>query len=84
VPILKSSEKDVRRSRRRRARNLVVQSRLKTAITKVRKAKSPADGKVALKSVESLLDKAAVKGHVHKNKAARTKSRLSKAVSKIK
>ena len=84
MPILKSSEKDVRRTRRRRAHNLEIQSSLKTVIGKARKAKTQAEAKPAVKAASSALDKAAGKGHLHKNKAARLKSRLAKAASKLK
>ncbi len=84
MPILKSSEKDVRRTKRRRAHNLAVQSRLKTALAKVRKAKDAAEAKKAYAAAESLLDRAAVKGHLHKNTAARTTARLQAAIKKLK
>jgi len=83
VPILKSSEKDVRRTKRRRERNLAVQTRLKTVLSKVRKAKTKDEAKAAYKAAESLIDKASVKGHLHKNNAARKKSRLLAGISKM-
>lgn len=84
MPIKKSSIKDVRRTKRRRERNIGVMSRLRSAITAISKAKTPEEAKKALKAAESLLDKAAAKNYVHKNMAARKKSRLAKAVAKIK
>jgi small subunit ribosomal protein S20 len=84
VPIKKSSIKDVRRTKRRRERNVGVMSRLRSAITAISKAKTPDEAKKALVIAESLLDKAASKNYVHKNMAARKKSRLAKAVAKIK
>ncbi|MCR5616688.1 MAG: 30S ribosomal protein S20, partial [Clostridiales bacterium] len=36
----------------------------------------------ALKSAQKTLDKAAAKGYIHKNAAARTKSRLAKVANK--
>jgi small subunit ribosomal protein S20 len=84
VPIKKSSIKDVRRTKRRRERNIGVMSRLRSAITAISKAKTPEEAKKALTAAESLLDKAAAKNYVHKNMAARKKSRLAKAVAKVK
>jgi small subunit ribosomal protein S20 len=84
VPLIKSSIKDVRRNKTRRARNRLVISRLRTAITKVRKAAKLAEAKAAYATAQKLLDKAAVKGYIHKNNAARTKARLSLAIAKIK
>jgi small subunit ribosomal protein S20 len=84
VPIKKSSIKDVRRTKRRRERNVGVMSRLRSAITAISKAKTQDEAKKALVIAESLLDKAASKNYVHKNMAARKKSRLAKAVAKVK
>lgn len=84
MPIKKSSIKDVRRTKRRRARNVAVMSRLRGAITKVSQAKTPEETKAALIAAESLLDKAASKNYIHRNAAARKKSRLIKAAAKAK
>lgn len=84
MPIKKSSIKDVRRTKRRRERNIAVMSRLRGAITTISKAKTPDEAQKALKAAESLLDKAASKHYVHKNTAARKKSRLAKALNKAK
>jgi small subunit ribosomal protein S20 len=84
VPIKKSSEKDVRRTARRRERNVAVMSRLRTAIKKVREAKSADEATKAYNDAESLIDKAARRKYVPANTAARTKSRLAVAVNKKK
>lgn len=75
---LKSSKKDVKRSAKKRDVNTSIKSSLKTYIKKVRVA---ADGEVAataLKGAVKALDKAAQKGVIHKNQAARRKSRIAK------
>ncbi len=64
----------MRQSAKRRQRNLSVKTRLKTLFKKAAAAKDPQAAVV----VESQLDKAAAKGIIHKNKAARKKSRLAK------
>ncbi len=81
----KSSKKDLRRIVKRKARNLGTRSALKTFIKKVRVA--AATGEVtttqsALVSAVSALDKAAQRGIIHKNQAARRKSRIAKAANK--
>lgn len=78
---LKSSKKDIRRSAKRRATNLGTKSALKTYIKKVRQAPTPEDAQKALLLVTKSLDKAAQKGIIHKNQAARRKSRAAKAAN---
>lgn len=67
----------MRRTETRGARNLDVKTRLKTIYKKA------ANTGEAVQSVESQFDKAARKGIIHPNKAARKKSRLAKAAAKI-
>ena len=76
VPNIKAAEKWVVQSEKRTARNKSVKSRLKTLF------KSAADSGDAAEAgrVESALDKAAGKGVIHPNKAARKKSRLAQAM----
>jgi len=78
VPNIKAAEKWVRQSAKRTQRNLDVKTRLKTVYKKAA-ASGEAD---AVKSVEAQFDKAAQKGIIHPNKAARKKSRLARAASK--
>lgn len=84
MPIKKSSVKDVRRTARRRVRNVAVLSRLRGAIKKVRDAKSADEAALALNIAESLIDKAARRKYIPANNAARNKSRLAVAVNKLK
>jgi len=78
VPNIKAAEKWVRQSEKRALRNKDVKTRLKTLVKKARSG-TGADAAQA-SSVESELDKAAQKGIIHPNKAARKKSRLAKAI----
>jgi small subunit ribosomal protein S20 len=78
VPNIKAAEKWVRQTEKRTQRNLDVKTRLKTMY---KKAVSALDADVT-KSVEAQFDKAAQKGIIHPNKAARKKSRLAKASAK--
>jgi small subunit ribosomal protein S20 len=78
VPNIKAAEKWVRQTEKRTTRNLDVKTRLKTLY---KKAVSAQDAEVS-KSVEAQFDKAAQKGIIHPNKAARKKSRLARAAAK--
>lgn len=81
MPNIKSAEKRVRTSEKRRARNQSVKSSLRTSLKKVVAAGAGAPAAAAFQAAESALDKAAAKGVIHPNKAARTKSRLAKRVA---
>ena len=76
VPNIKAAEKWVLQSEKRSTRNKGARSRLKTLF----KAAVDSKDAAAARSVESAFDKAAAKGIVHRNKAARKKARLAKAL----
>lgn len=78
MPILKSSKKALRSSKRKAGLNASVRERYKNALLKARKNPNPAN----LKMANTLLDKAAKINVIHKNKAARLKSRLAKLANK--
>ena len=80
----KSGKKRVRSSKKRRARNLRAKGDLKKALKAVEKAlKTNASNVVELvKKATSIIDKVAERGIIHKNKAARKKSRLMRKVKK--
>jgi small subunit ribosomal protein S20 len=83
----KSSKKDLRRSAKRRIRNQASRSALKTYVKRVRTTAATGDEKTtapALIQAISALDKAAQQGIIHKNQAARRKSRVAKAANKAK
>ncbi len=80
---LKSSKKDIRRSEKKRAHQQGIKTALKTFVKKVKKATTSEDAKVALVVAVKALDKAAQNGAIHKNQAARRKSRVAKAANKI-
>ena len=79
---LKSSKKDVRRTRRRTERNKARTTRLNTAFHAVAAATTREDAMAALKVANALLDRAAHKNLVHWRAAARHKSRLASAVNR--
>lgn len=76
MPNIKAATKWVRQSEKRTKRNLDVKTRLKTVYKKAAKGADEAQAR----EVEAQFDKAASKGIIHPNKAARKKSRLAKAV----
>jgi small subunit ribosomal protein S20 len=76
LPNIKAAQKWVRQSETRELRNRDVKTRLKTLF---KKAKVSGDTAGA-PAVESQFDKAASKGIIHPNKAARKKARLAKAI----
>ena len=83
---IKSSKKRVLIAERNRQRNVAVKSEIKTAIKKALVAAQAKDSEAvssALSAVYKLCDKAVGKGILHKNTAARKKSRLTVAVNKL-
>lgn len=83
MPTTNSAKKRLRQNIKRRARNRAAKSELKTIVRKVREAaesKDTAGGQVALREASKKLDRAASKRVIHPNAAARTKSRLAKAL----
>ena len=81
----KSAQKRHRQSLKRRLRNRSKKSTIKTFTKKaVEAASSGAQDAVTLqRQAESLIDKAAKGSTLHKNTAARKKSRLAKQVNKL-
>jgi len=81
----KSALKANRQNIKRREHNRALRARLRTGLKNIRKnldAKDVAGAKKALQSLQSLVDKMATKGIIHKNTASRYKSRLAAKISK--
>jgi small subunit ribosomal protein S20 len=79
----KSAEKAARQSTVHRARNDALTSQLRSAIRKATaalKTGNQADALSALNSATPVIDSMVNKGIIHRNKAARHKSRLTKQV----
>ena len=77
---IKSAKKRARQSEQNRQRNASARSMVRTAIKNVVKAieaKDKARAEAAYKIAEPLMHRYASRGLIHKNKAARHKSRLS-------
>jgi small subunit ribosomal protein S20 len=86
VPNTKSAKKDLLVHERNRLRNQAVKSRIKTLRQKAIKAvvANGIAGETAVKLALKELDSAATKGMIHKNTAARRKSRLMKKLNAAK
>ena len=84
MPITKSAQKQVRVSERKRLSNQPIRSQCKTSITKAEKlifSGKLNEAATAVAEAVSTLDKAAEKGVIHANNAARRKSRLLKKLN---
>lgn len=80
MPVTKTAKRALRSSKRKEARNKLITTRLNIAIRLAKKEKT----KKRILEAVSLADRAAQKRVIHKNKAARIKSTLSKLLSKTK
>lgn len=83
---IKSAKKRVLIAEANRQRNVAFKSSIKTAVKKVLELANGEDKEAlnaSLSKVYQLCDKAVSKGILHKNTAARKKSRLTKAVNKL-
>ena len=84
MPNHKSAEKRMRQNEKRREINRGNRGKLRTGIKKLRAAFEASDagaGKELLPETISLIDKAVQKGALHRNAAARYKSRLTVRVN---
>jgi len=79
----KSSKKDILKIERNRLRNQAIKSRLKTLRSKALQSLETegADSAAAVKVAAQAFDTAVTKGVIHKNTAARRKSRLQKRLN---
>jgi small subunit ribosomal protein S20 len=76
MPNIASAKKNMRKSRAAQVRNRAQRSALRTAIKKAKADGASAD---AVATAVTALDRAARKGLIHPNAAARRKSRMAKA-----
>jgi small subunit ribosomal protein S20 len=83
---IKSQIKRNRQNEKRRVRNRVYRGRARTFVAKARTAietGDPETSKAAVIEAISMLDRAAEKGIIHKNNAARRKGRLMKRLATL-
>jgi small subunit ribosomal protein S20 len=82
----KQAKKRVRQAEKNRSQNTSMRSMLRTYIKKVTAAIATGDQKAAAASLQEatpVIDRMAGKGIIHKNKAARHKSRLNATILKM-
>lgn len=79
----KSAQKRARQTVKRTERNKKYKALLKRAVKNVVDLKDKSKATEELKKTTKLLDRAATKGIIHKNKAANQKSKLTKRVNKL-
>jgi small subunit ribosomal protein S20 len=84
MPVTKSAQKALRVSLRRKDENDLVRAKIKSAIKGAKLSISRKDKDVAekIQTLYKELDTAAKKNVIHKNRAARLKSRVTKAFNK--
>lgn len=80
MPVTKTAKRALRGSQRKEGVNKVIISRLEVAVRRAQKIKTLKEVTVAV----SLADRAVKKAVIHKNKAARIKSQLSKLLTEKK
>jgi small subunit ribosomal protein S20 len=86
MPIKKSAKKYMRVTERKTEKNRKIKGQFRSAVKSVREAAAKDDlakAREAWKKAQVALDKAAQKKVIHKNTAARIKSRLNKLVKNI-
>jgi small subunit ribosomal protein S20 len=82
MPNNAAARKRMRQEQKRRLHNRSIKSLVKTQITKARQAiATDEDAEAAVRTAVSELDRAAKKGVIHRNNAARRKSRLMKLLN---
>ncbi len=87
MPSSESAKKRLRQNETHRLRNRSTKTTVRNQIRKVRtavEAGNVEESEAAFRIVAKKLDQAAAKNVIHANAAARTKSRLSKAIKAIK
>ena len=83
MPQHKSAAKRVRQNEKRKARNRLHRSRMRTMLADLRESTNKEEAVVQLKAAKAYLDKMVNKNIIHKNKAANYKSALEKNVASL-
>lgn len=86
MPNIKSAKKRVVIAEKARQHNVAARSKMRTLVKKVIKACNEGNkdaAKAAFALAEPVLDRAATKGLIHKNKAARSKSKLAALIKAL-
>ena len=76
MPTLASSKKRLRQAERARIRNRSTRSALRTSIKKMLATNSKEEAEALINRTQSIIDKTVQKGVIHRNAAARYKSKI--------
>jgi len=79
----KSAKKRIRSSERKKAVNKMTDSKIKTVVKKTFATDKKEELEILYKEAIAILDKGTSKGRLHKNNAARKKSKLTKHLNKV-
>ena len=79
----KATKKDARQAEKRRVRNKYYGKTTRNAIRDLREIKDKKEASDKMPTTVAMIDKLAKKGIIHKNTAARYKSRLTKHVAEV-
>ncbi len=83
MPQHKSAIKRVRQNEKRRLHNRSQRSKMRTLVKRVFESTDKDDAQTLLREAVSYVDRAAGKGLIHPNNAARKKARLTKHVNNL-
>ena len=79
----KSAKKRIRSSERKKATNKMADSKIKTVIKKTLATQNKEEVEKLYKEAVAIIDRGTTKKRLHKNNAARKKSRLTKHLNKL-
>lgn len=82
----KSAMKRAKQNEKRQLRNTIIKSKVRTAVRRFKESLKNGSDELRqqrLSEATSLLDRAATKGVIHKNQAARRKSRLMLTLQRV-
>jgi small subunit ribosomal protein S20 len=83
MPQHKSAVKRVRQNAKRRERNRMHRSRMRTMINRLKATSDPSEAGEQLNDVKAYIDRLTSKGILHRNTAAHKKSKLERHVNNL-
>ena len=83
MPKLVSSKKRMRQAEKARLRNRGTRSSLRTSLKRMLATNSKEEAEALINRTQSIIDKTAQKGVIHRNAAARYKSRVRRHVAAL-
>ena len=83
MPKLASSKKRLRQAEKARLRNRSARSSLRTSLKKILATNSSEEAEALINNTQAVIDKTAQKGVIHRNAAARYKSRVRRHVAAL-